>query len=119
MLDLNVESFLSSVALQNIILFLIGFFIIWGINKLIQRKLLTKIKENTNRNKAQKFTTFLGYVLVIILLLIIYSEKFKGFTMAIGLAGAGIAFSLQEVIASLAGCYRQWYWTLKIHTIHN
>ena len=32
-----------------------------------------------------------------------FSDKLGGFTVAFGVAGAGIAFALQEVIASVAG----------------
>ena len=34
---------------------------------------------------------------------IVFSDKLGGFTVALGVAGAGIAFALQEVIASVAG----------------
>ena len=34
---------------------------------------------------------------------IVYSDKLGGLTVAFGVAGAGIAFALQEVIASFAG----------------
>ena len=37
------------------------------------------------------------------MLLIVYADKLGGFTVALGVAGAGIAFALQEVIASFAG----------------
>ncbi len=34
---------------------------------------------------------------------VIYSDKLGGLTVALGVAGSGIAFALQEVIASIAG----------------
>ena len=40
---------------------------------------------------------------VIIILLIIYADNLGGLTTALGVAGAGIAFALQEVITSFAG----------------
>ena len=39
----------------------------------------------------------------IILITIVYSNKLGGFAIALGVAGAGIAFVLQEVITSFAG----------------
>lgn len=45
----------------------------------------------------------MGFILAVFLISIIYSEKLSGLTIVFGVAGAGIAFALQEVIASLAG----------------
>lgn len=47
--------------------------------------------------------TFAGYLVGIILVATIFSDKLGGLTVAFGVAGAGIAFALQEVIASVAG----------------
>lgn len=74
-----------------------------GIIKIIQRALFSKIKDNENRYRAKKFSSFIGYLLTILLLTIVYSDKLGGLTVAFGVAGAGIAFALQEVIASFAG----------------
>jgi small-conductance mechanosensitive channel len=41
--------------------------------------------------------------LTILLLSIVFSDKLGGLTVALGVAGAGIAFALQEVIVSFAG----------------
>ncbi len=81
----------------------IGVVVIWVIIKILQRKLFTKIQDNDHRYKAKKLSSFIGYFLTILLLTIIYSNKLGGFTVALGVAGAGIAFALQEVITSFAG----------------
>jgi small-conductance mechanosensitive channel len=82
---------------------LIGVAIIWIIIKAIQRNLFAKIKDNDNRYRAKKFSSFIGYILTILLLTIVFSDKLGGLTVALGVAGAGIAFALQEVIVSFAG----------------
>ena len=81
----------------------VGLAVIWIIVKAIQKNLLSKIKETDNRYKAKKIGTFTGYLLTIVLITIVFSDKLGGLTVAIGVAGAGIAFALQEVIASFAG----------------
>lgn len=81
----------------------IGLMIIWLIIKAIQKNLLSKIKGNDNKYRAKKFSSFIGYILTIVLLTVVFSEKLGGLTVALGVAGAGIAFALQEVIASFAG----------------
>jgi small-conductance mechanosensitive channel len=69
----------------------------------IQKNLFSKIKDNNNRYKAKKFSSFIGYFLTILLLTIIFSDKLGNLTVALWVAGAGIAFALQEVITSFAG----------------
>ena len=81
----------------------IGIAIIWIVVKFIQKKLFTKIDDSDNRYKAKKFGTFIGYMLSLIFITVVYSNKLGGLTVAFGVAGAGIAFALQEVIASFAG----------------
>jgi small-conductance mechanosensitive channel len=44
-----------------------------------------------------------GYFLTIVLITVVFSDKLGGLTVAFGVAGAGVAFALQEVIASFAG----------------
>jgi small-conductance mechanosensitive channel len=81
----------------------LGVGIIWILIKAIQRNVFSKIKDSDNRYRAKKFGSFTGYFLTIVLLTVVFSDKLGGLTVAFGVAGAGIAFALQEVIASFAG----------------
>lgn len=99
----QIQSYLYNPTVGKIVTFLIGVAIIWILINLLQKRLFTKIKSNDNRYKAKKISSFIGYVLTIIFLTIVFSDKLGGFTVALGVAGAGIAFALQEVIASFAG----------------
>lgn len=86
--------------------FVLAFFSILVISVLIRffkNYLSGYIKDSDNRYRARKFVTFIGYVTGILIISIIFSEKLGGLTVAFGVAGAGIAFALQEVIASVAG----------------
>ena len=47
--------------------------------------------------------TYFGYFASLLLVAAIFSDQMGNLTVALGVAGAGIAFALQEVIASLAG----------------
>lgn len=65
---------------------------------------LGKYIENTERRyHLRKFVTFAGYLIAIFLLSVVFSDKLSGLTVFFGVAGAGVAFALQEVIASVAG----------------
>jgi len=98
-----IQKYLFDPTVGKIVTILVGIAVIWLIIKAIQRNLLSKIKENDNRYRAKKFSSFIGYFLTIVLITVIFSDKLGGLTIALGVAGAGIAFALQEVIASFAG----------------
>jgi small-conductance mechanosensitive channel len=68
-----------------------------------QRAIGHYVADNDTRYRARKFVTFSGYVIGALVITIVFSNHLGGFTVAIGVAGAGIAFALQEVIASVAG----------------
>ena len=99
----QIQKFLFNPTVGKIVSILIGVAIIWLIIKAFQRSLFSKIKDKDNRYRAKKFSGFIGYLLTIILITVVFSEKLGGLTVALGVAGAGIAFALQEVIASFAG----------------
>jgi small-conductance mechanosensitive channel len=99
----QLRKFLFNPTVGKIATVFLGIIIIWLVIKAIQRNLLSKIKDNENRYRAKKFGSFIGYFLSIVLFTVIFSDKLGGLTVALGVAGAGIAFALQEVIASFAG----------------
>ena len=99
----TLTKFLFDPTVGKIATIFIGIAVIWLIIKTIQKNILSKIKETENRYRARKFGSFAGYVLTILLVTVVFSDKLSGLTVALGVAGAGIAFALQEVIASFAG----------------
>ena len=80
-----------------IIVLSIGFF----------RKILKKRIDNVAiRYKAQKGVEVIGYILIAILILMAFTvENIKDYTIIIGLFTAGITFTLQELILSIAGSF--------------
>lgn len=102
-MDDQLKKFLYDPTVGKVATIIIGIVIIWLLVKLIQKRILAKIDSNDNRYRAKKFSSFIGYLLTAILLMVVFSDKLGGLTVALGVAGAGIAFSLQEVIASFAG----------------
>ncbi|MDQ6843646.1 MAG: mechanosensitive ion channel family protein [Bacteroidota bacterium] len=102
-MDEEIKKILFNPTVGKIVAVCIGVAVIWIIVKALQKNLFSKIKGNDNRYRAKKVSSFAGYILTIILIAVVYSNKLGGFTVALGVAGAGIAFALQEVIASFAG----------------
>ena len=73
--------------------------------KFFQKTLSKRIKDTDTRYRVRKSISFFGYLIAIFVLTIVFSDKLGGLTVALGVAGAGIAFALQEVIASFAGWF--------------
>lgn len=102
-MEKQITDILFDPTIGRIVTIIVGVAIIWLVVKAIQRNLFSKIKDSENRYRAKKFGSFMGYLMTVILLVIVFSDKLGGLTVALGVAGAGIAFALQEVIASFAG----------------
>lgn len=99
----KIKQILFNPIVGRIATIIIGIIVIWLVIKVLKKKLFSKINDNDKRYKAKKLGNFIGYFITLILIIIVYSDKLGGFTVALGVAGAGIAFALQEVIASFAG----------------
>jgi len=99
----EIKTFLFNPTIGKLVTIFIGVIIIWLVIKALQKSLFSKINDKDSRYRAKKFSSFVGYLLTIVLLTVVYSDKLGGLTVALGVAGAGIAFALQEVIASFAG----------------
>lgn len=99
----SIEKILYDPTIQKLVAVFIGIAVIWGILKIVQRGITGRIKNNEALYKTRKFISFIGFLLSALLITVVYSEKLGGLTVAIGVAGAGIAFALQEVIVSIAG----------------
>ena len=87
----------------KIILAVLLSLIILAISKIIQKNISKFVKDTSSNYRIRKFINFFGFILIIIAISIIYSNLLGGLTVALGVTGAGIAFALQEVIASIAG----------------
>ena len=88
---------------DRLLTILAGIILIIILTSAIKKALNRTIKSTGNKYRARKAVNFTGYFLVITVILFAYSDKLGNVGVAIGVAGAGIAFALQEVIMSLAG----------------
>jgi small-conductance mechanosensitive channel len=88
---------------QRLIFIGIGIFIILIVAQLIKKGLNKTVKNNDNKYKARKAVSLISYIFMVALILFVYSDKLGNVGVALGVAGAGIAFALQELIITLAG----------------
>ncbi len=71
--------------------------------RLSQAWLSRSLHDADTRYYARKLAALSGYLLAVVGITVIFKDRLGGLTVAIGVAGAGIAFALQEVIGSVAG----------------
>ena len=98
--------------IQNIdsIYLRIGMFILFSVFLYVaSRKILNRfypvLQEQNKWYSIKKAVTNLIYVIIFLIFVFTFSDRFEGFYTTIGLAGAGITFALREVIVSIAGWF--------------
>lgn len=88
---------------ERIAILLVAVLAIVLLVSLIKKQLNRTIKDVDNKYRARKAMNMVGYLLIVAACLFVYSDKLGNIGVALGVAGAGIAFALQEVIVSIAG----------------
>jgi small-conductance mechanosensitive channel len=79
--------------------------IIMGI-AFLRRMMRKRIEDVHVRYKAQKGIQLVGYMLIVLVVLLSFTlDDFKDYTLIIGLFTAGLTFTLQELILSVAGSF--------------
>jgi small-conductance mechanosensitive channel len=89
--------------LVKFLIALVGLAIVYVLSKVAQRGISRRIEDASTRYSARKFVALFGYFLAIVVVATVFSDRLAGLTVALGVAGAGVAFALQEVIVSVAG----------------
>ena len=102
-MDTIIKNWLSDPTLQKFIILTVLIIFITFFVKFLQKSLSQYIESSEVRYRTRKFVKFLGFLLIVFIVSVLFSDKLGGMTVALGVAGAGVAFALQEVIASIAG----------------
>lgn len=97
------QSWLGNPFFGRLLAAAIGIVLIFILSRFLQRSLSAYVHDVDTRYKARKFVGFLAFGAGIVVVATVFSDRLGGLTVAFGVAGAGIAFALQEVIASVAG----------------
>lgn len=99
----TLKTYLQDPTVEKLVIVVIGVLCILGVRSLVRNSLTRRLTDKTTRYRTRKVVQFASYVVLAIFIGAVYSDRLGGFTVAFGVAGAGIAFALQEVIASVAG----------------
>ena len=102
-MEASIERWLSDPTLQKFLILIAAIVFISLILRILQKSLSQYIESSEVRYRTRKFVKFLGFLLIVFIVSVLFSDKLGGMTVALGVAGAGVAFALQEVIASIAG----------------
>ncbi len=100
-----VNKYLLDPTVGRLVTAAIGIVVVVVVVRFLQRLSSKYIKDSNSRYRARKAMTFLGYILAAVVVVTVYSNRLGGVSVALGVAGAGIAFALQELIASVAGWF--------------
>lgn len=98
-----VSEWLFDPTVGKIVITVVAILVISVLTRTTRRVLLGHIENTDTRYRLRKLINASGTLVAIILVTVVFSDKLGRLTVAFGVAGAGIAFALQEVIASIAG----------------
>lgn len=99
----QLKRWMSDPLVQKFVAVAIAIAVVYAIGRLVRRSVRKHVKDNAARYRARKVVSFVVWIVAAIVTATVFSERLAGLTVAFGVAGAGIAFALQELIASVAG----------------
>ena len=74
-----------------------------ALSSVFRRTVHRYVDDADTQYRLRKLTAVVSWVAAGVVVAIVFSDRLGNLTLAVGIAGAGIAFALQEVITSLAG----------------
>ena len=83
----------------------VGILLIHAVFHMLKRALPRRFGRGDSRYKARKFVVFSGYVAILLFLTILFEDRLGRLSVTLGVASAGVAIALQDVIASIAGAF--------------
>jgi small-conductance mechanosensitive channel len=83
----------------------IGILCIHAMFRVLEQTLPRRFGRADARYKVRKFVVFSGYLSILLFLAILFEDRLGRLSFAFGVAGAGVAVALQDVLASIAGAF--------------
>lgn len=97
------KSWFENPSVDRLIYISLGILIVFMVTWLLKRTVNSKIANADHRYRVRKAVNLVGYLLVVLIVLLVYGDRLGTLGVALGVAGAGVTFALQEVIVSFAG----------------
>ncbi|WP_346854633.1 mechanosensitive ion channel domain-containing protein [uncultured Draconibacterium sp.] len=89
--------------IERLLIISIGVFLTVLFSYYLKKVISRRVVDADNKYRSRKAVNIVSYALIVSVVLFVFSDKLGNIGIALGLAGAGIAFALQEVITSVAG----------------
>jgi small-conductance mechanosensitive channel len=83
----------------------VGILFIQATFRVLEQTLPRRFGRADSRYKVRKFVVFCGYLAILLFLAILFEDRLGRLSFALGVAGAGVAVALQDVLASIAGAF--------------
>src|SRR6202050_439710 len=83
----------------------VGILVIHATFRVLEQTLPRRFGRADARYKVRKFVVFCGYLAILLFLAILFEDRLGRLSFALGVAGAGVAVALQDVLASIAGAF--------------
>jgi small-conductance mechanosensitive channel len=99
----SLDQWLTDPAVQKLVASLVGVLIVGLVVQLLHRAVTHRIQQTDTRHRVRRLINFAGYLSGFLLVAFVVAEEKSHLTISIGVITAAVAFSLQEVIASVAG----------------
>lgn len=100
----QILEFLKSPTGNKLIAIVVAMAVIFLATVVIKRFVIMRyVHDSGSKYRVRKFVNFFAYLLLALIALLLFSKQLSGITIFLSVAGAGIAFALQEVIVSIAG----------------
>ncbi|MGB5633705.1 MAG: mechanosensitive ion channel domain-containing protein [Waterburya sp.] len=99
----SIQRWFSQPLVVKLMAICIGIIVISFLSRYLSRSLPRYIQDSEASYHLRKVITLIGYLAISLFITIVFSDHLGQLTVVFGVIGAGIAFALQEVIASVAG----------------
>jgi small-conductance mechanosensitive channel len=83
----------------------IGILVIHAAFRVLEGTLPQRFGRADARYRVRKFVAFSGYLSILLFLAILFEDRLGRLSLFLGIAGAGVAVALQDVLASIAGAF--------------
>jgi small-conductance mechanosensitive channel len=84
---------------------IVGILLIHGGFRVMEQTLPRHFGHADARYRVRKFVVFSGYIAILLFVSILFEDRLGRLSFALGVAGAGVAVALQDVLASIAGAF--------------
>ena len=83
----------------------VGILFIHAAFRVLEQTLPRRFGRADARYRVRKFVVFCGYLAILLFLALLFEDRLGRLSFALGVAGAGVAVALQDVLASIAGAF--------------